>query len=490
MLKVRRPRADPHKVRLLPGRVIPVLTLAGLGLVVPAGALVLFREDKVALTGDVHFYGVGISALAAAAAAIVLTAAGVKRGDGRTVLIGTAFTVMAGLLSIHGLATPGFVVGDNGVISLTGAMTLPVGGAVLALTALPALRRPRGIRALLVFDVVALAGIFALGTLAMAFPSVVPHVPTPGSGAAVLALAIGLALYCVLLLRTLKTYLLTRRPADLAIVVGVAWMTAALPPSLMKDYSYLIWWIGHFAELLGILVVGAAVAVDLLHGTAASRALVGDLKASELVAQEEAFLGSRVRSLTLRLHEKDESTESHTRRVALRAVQVGEQLGLPPSSLRALAIGGLLHDIGKLAVPERILQKPTALDDDEFEVIRRHPEWGERLLGELGGFGETVRQLVRSHHERLDGTGYPDGLGEKALAVHTRILAVCDVYDALVSSRVYRPAWGAQRALEHLRAEAGSAFDAKCVAALEQVLAREQAPAVSAMSAAPSPATA
>jgi hypothetical protein len=340
-LKVRADRADPRRVRLSPERAIPAFVLVGLGLLVPAGALVALRDDRVSLSGNIHFFGVGVSALAAAIAAVVLTAAGVKRGDGRTVLIGTAFTVMAGLLSVHGLATPGVVVGANGVISLTGAMTLPVGGAVLALTALPALRRPRGIRALLVFDVLAFAGIFALGTLAMAFPSVVPSVPAPGSAVAVFALTVGVILYCLLLLRTLKTYLLTRRPADLAIVVGVAWMTAALPPALLKDYSYLIWWVGHFAELLGILVVGAAVAVDLLRGTAASRALVGDLKASELVAQEEAYLGPRVRSLTLRLHDKDESTEEHTRRVALRAVQVGEQLGLAPTTLRALAIGGL-----------------------------------------------------------------------------------------------------------------------------------------------------
>jgi HD-GYP domain-containing protein (c-di-GMP phosphodiesterase class II) len=124
-------------------------------------------------------------------------------------------------------------------------------------------------------------------------------------------------------------------------------------------------------------------------------------------------------------------------------------------------------------------------------VIKRHPEWGERLLVELGGFGEIVRQLVRSHHERLDGKGYPDGLEEKALSLHTRVLAVCDVYDALVSPRVYRPAWSRPRALEHLREEAGTAFDARCVEALEKVLARElpQPVTVSAKSAAPSPAT-
>src|SRR5439155_15918295 len=121
----------------------------------------------------------------------------------------------------------------------------------------------------------------------------------------------------------------------------------------------------------------------------------------ELVDQDEAFLSARVRALTHRLAEKDESTEDHTRRVALRAVQVGEELGLPPGRLRALAIGGLLHDIGKLSVPEQILKKPAALDEDEFAVIKRHPERGLRLLREIGGFTPAVHELVHSHHERL-----------------------------------------------------------------------------------------
>jgi hypothetical protein len=390
------------------------------------------------------------------------------------VLIGTAFTVMAGLLSIHGLATPGIVVGQNGVINFTGALTLPVGGAVLALTAVPALRRPHGIRALLVFDVVAFVSIVVLGFTGMLIPSLVPSVPAAGSPEAVVALAFGCVFYALLLVRTFKTYLLTRRPTDLAVVLGVAWMTASLPPALLDDWTYLVWWLGHFAEQLGILVVGAAAAYDLLRGGTPSYALVGDLKASELVAQEEAFLGARVRSLMLRLADKDTSTEEHTRRVALRAVQVGELLGLTPGQLRTLAIGGLLHDMGKLSVPDRILQKPAALDDEEFAVIKRHPEWGEKLLGELGGFGDTVRELVRSHHERLDGGGYPDGIGEKALSLSTRILTVCDVYDALVSPRVYRGAWEPERALALLHEETGTAFDGVCVAALERVLGAQR----------------
>ena len=181
----------------------------------------------------------------------------------------------------------------------------------------------------------------------------------------------------------------------------------------------------------------------------------------------------RVRALTQLLADKDESTEEHTRRVALRAVQVGEELGLAPGRLRALAIGGLLHDIGKLSVPEHILKKPGALDDEEFAAIKLHPGRGVKLLYELGGFAVAIHELVHSHHERLDGKGYPRGLDESRLALDTRILTVCDVYDALVSPRVYRDAWTHDAAMALLRDETGTAFDQRCVAALERVLSRE-----------------
>jgi len=149
---------------------------------------------------------------------------------------------------------------------------------------------------------------------------------------------------------------------------------------------------------------------------------------------------------------------------------VGEELGVPPARLRELATGGLLHDIGKLSVPDEVLKKQSALDDAEFAEIRRHPEAGRQLLEELGGFSATVLRLVSDHHERLDGTGYPNGRTE--LPVETSVLAVCDVYDALVSDRVYRAAWTCERALGLLRDE--RAFDQTVVAALERVLGAPQ----------------
>jgi HD-GYP domain-containing protein (c-di-GMP phosphodiesterase class II) len=268
----------------------------------------------------------------------------------------------------------------------------------------------------------------------------------------------------------MHTFLLTRRFADLAVVIGIVLLATALYGALFLYFTDLGWWIGHIYELSGIVVVGASLVWDLRRGRS-SRALVGDLRAADLVASEEAFLGARVRALMVRLAEKDTSTEEHTRRVAALAVEVGEQLGLSPARLRSLAIGGLLHDIGKLSLPSAILQKPGPLDDDEYEVVKLHPGRGEELLRELGGFEESVTRLVLDHHERLDGTGYPRRLRADDLDLSTRILAVCDVYDALVSERVYRPAWPQERALGLLRDESGTAFDERCVDALEAVVA-------------------
>jgi HD-GYP domain-containing protein (c-di-GMP phosphodiesterase class II) len=129
--------------------------------------------------------------------------------------------------------------------------------------------------------------------------------------------------------------------------------------------------------------------------------------------------------------------------------------------------------VGKLAVPNEILQKPGALTDDEFDVIKRHPEIGAELVRELGFSGQVAR-LVMDHHERLDGSGYPRGLGAPDLDIETRIMAVCDVFDALLSHRVYRDAWSLEDALGLITREAGTKFDPACVDALERVIARER----------------
>ena len=169
---------------------------------------------------------------------------------------------------------------------------------------------------------------------------------------------------------------------------------------------------------------------------------------------------------------KDEYTEGHTRRVALLAVEVGEELALPPARLRELATGGLLHDIGKLSVPDEVLKKPGALDDAEYALVQKHTVWGDALLGRLG-FSPRIRCLVRHHHERLDGTGYP-GRRHHPVAGDARARRLRRL-DALRSDRVYREAWVHERAIALLRDEADTKFDTGCVEALSRVLDRQSA---------------
>jgi len=137
-------------------------------------------------------------------------------------------------------------------------------------------------------------------------------------------------------------------------------------------------------------------------------------------------------------------------------------------------LGALLHDIGKIRVPESILLKAGPLTDEQWEVMRSHPEVGERILAPMQSL-EDVLPIVRSSHERWDGTGYPDGLAGEAIPLGARIVAVCDAYHAMVEDRPYRKALSRGDAIEEMRNAGGSQFDPDCVNALLEVLRRRSA---------------
>jgi HD-GYP domain-containing protein (c-di-GMP phosphodiesterase class II) len=314
-----------------------------------------------------------------------------------------------------------------------------------------------------------LAVLVAAGAVALARAGDVPVIPSPGGHSARLLFVLGAAALGVLAWRAGRTYLLTRRSLDLLVTTGLVWLLSGQYGLLMYGMMDSGWWVAHGFEVAGVGLVGIPTALDLRSATA-SRPLVGDLRAAALVADEEAFLGGHVRALMLRLAAKDPSTEDHTRRVATLAVQIGEQLGLAERRLRLLALGGLLHDMGKLAVPDAVLNKPGRLSEHEFAIIRLHPAWGRELLSELGGFPSLVLRLVESHHERLDASGYPHHLPAGDLGLEVRILAVADVYDALTHARIYRPAWPAAQALRLLAEGVGRQFDSSCVLALRDVV--------------------
>jgi diguanylate cyclase (GGDEF)-like protein/putative nucleotidyltransferase with HDIG domain len=179
-------------------------------------------------------------------------------------------------------------------------------------------------------------------------------------------------------------------------------------------------------------------------------------------------------ALSNALEAKDGETSDHTQEVAELAIEVATVLGLPGDEVRHVELGALLHDIGKIRVPESILMKPGPLTDEQWAVMRAHPEVGERILAPMGSL-EDVLPIVRSSHERWDGAGYPDGLAGEAIPLGARIVSVCDAYRAMVEDRPYRKALSRGDALEELRGVAGTQFDPDCVTALLEVLRRRSA---------------
>jgi len=298
----------------------------------------------------------------------------------------------------------------------------------------------------------------------------IPAIPRPGSDTAIAMFAITSGLLIVLARRAARTAALTERPSDLLVTLGATASICAYWGIANAYRGDTLWWTAHTLELAGIAALCVPATRDLWRATA-SRPLVGDLTAVDIVADEEAFLDGRVHHLMLQLARKDDVTEGHTRRVAMLAVKMGERLGLDPASLRDLAAGGLLHDIGKLHTPDGILKKPGKLTDAEYEIIKRHPADGQRMLRDVGRFNDRVLHLVEAHHERLDGGGYPFGASADRIELEARILSVADVYDALTSDRPYRPAWPPDRALEVIERDTGNAFDPACVAALRGIVA-------------------
>lgn len=175
----------------------------------------------------------------------------------------------------------------------------------------------------------------------------------------------------------------------------------------------------------------------------------------------------------------DGYTGEHSEGVVGLALAVGDALGLDPERRRNLEFGAMLHDVGKIAIPKEIINKPGKLDPHEWEIVKTHPEVGERMLNRVGGFMLEVGQIVRHHHERWDGGGYPDGLLADAIPLESRIIACCDAWSAMRTDRSYRAAMAYDAARAQIVANAGSQFDADVVAALLSVVAASEEPAPS-----------
>jgi putative nucleotidyltransferase with HDIG domain len=208
------------------------------------------------------------------------------------------------------------------------------------------------------------------------------------------------------------------------------------------------------------------------HVAELSAAQIGGL----LAAFEHEELAQRLyretlASLSNALEAKDAVTSEHTEEVVRLAVAVAAELDLELEAVRNVELGAVLHDIGKVRVPEAILNKPGPLTEEEWAVMRTHPEVGERILRPIQSL-QAILPIVRHHHERWDGTGYPDRLAGRAIPLGARIVAVCDAFRAMTEDRPYRKALTEDDARRELTDGVGSQFDADCVEALFRALNR------------------
>lgn len=186
-----------------------------------------------------------------------------------------------------------------------------------------------------------------------------------------------------------------------------------------------------------------------------------------LESLEDAYR-STLKALTAALETRDAETHGHSERVVTYSLRLGREYGLDQAHMKALEFGSLLHDIGKIGVPDAILRKPAKLTDEEWVRMRQHPLQGQQILSGIE-FLEGASRVVAQHHEKWDGSGYPLGLAGDDIDICARIFAVADAFDAITSDRVYRRGKSYEAAAQELEEWAGKQFDAKVVAAFHRV---------------------
>ena len=448
-----------------------------LALLVPQGTLLLLRTeprlDVVLRSVTAHLVVVSaISACALAVAVAAAVAAGRSR-DGSLVMLALGCLAVGFLMLGHGLTTPG-VAGRPPNLWVGRLPVLAIAGfaAGLCAAAWPqrwparwAGHRPRGTLT---------AGVALLGLVpgaAVLWPAAGGGLrPLPGEawvrlGLIVAAAAVLIAVGTVHWWR----WRLGFDRVQLALVVACLLGTGALVSLQVGALWRLSWWDYHAFLLTGFVAAIYAVLTGYRRSRTMHEVLDG-VFASDPMAHISRGYSETLRALIGAVEARDAYTHGHSARVAELAVHLGQRLGLGPAALRSLAEGAYLHDVGKVGIPDHVLNKPGPLTDEERAWIEQHPVVGSDIVGRAPSLRDALA-VIRQHHERFDGTGYPDGLAGEQITLAARIVAVVDVWDALTSDRAYRPAWPPDRALRHLEAGHGTHFDPRCLDAFLALMA-------------------
>jgi HD-GYP domain-containing protein (c-di-GMP phosphodiesterase class II) len=381
-------------------------------------------------------------------------------------LLGTALMGAAVMPLVHGLATPGILFGETEAFRTAIFLSLPMSVLVGAPLLTPhsafgrwASRHWRD------WSLIALVGVFTMASVVISLPDAIVS-PGP-TDPATIATAVGLVvLLGALSARQLRLYEIGHQRSNMITGLSLlALATSALLPLTETAYSPAFWWL-HVAAAVG--VIGACIGLSAtIRMSKTALELLDPVLARDPLVAFELGLSPVVHNFVASLEDKDLITRDHVIRTAELAVRVGERFGLSARDLRNLGLAALLHDVGKLNVPDEILKNPGRLKEEEFEVIKLHTVHGEQMLLDDPTLASAAH-IVRSHHERIDGRGYPDGLIGREIPLPSRIIAVCDALDAMTNDSHYRDGMSTKMAFAVLREHAGAQWDESVI---EQVMA-------------------
>jgi putative nucleotidyltransferase with HDIG domain len=396
-------------------------------------------------------------------ATIVITLAD-RREMAEVGLLGSALMAASVMPLVHGLIAPGVLYDQTEAFRTTTFLAVPM--AVAAAAPLLSPRSPFGrwaARHWRDWTLLSVLAVFVVAAIIAFVPDAIVA-PAPSNPATLfLAVAMVVALG-TLSVRQLKFYELGLRPSNLVAALSLATLAAgALLPVVSTDFSLAFWWL-HVTVALGVFGACAALIVSM-RMTQSTQDILAPVLARDPLAAFELGLSSTVHRFVADLESKDKLTRDHVVRTAELALRVGERFHLSGAELRNLGLAALLHDVGKLDVPDEILEKPDRLTADEYEIVKTHVVEGAEMLRADPSL-ESAADIVRSHHEHVDGRGYPDGLVGTEIPLAARIIAVCDAFDAMTHDHHYRAGMPLQTAFAILHECAGSQWDADVISRL------------------------
>lgn len=410
-----------------------------------------------------HFYIVSATALVSLVISVFVGIVGLRQRNVQVLYVALAFISLATFFSMHGLATPGFLIDQNAVVGVAAQLSVLSMGFWLLVASLPVTNALSAVLSKYSGWLLALytPAIIVLGIVALSNPMLAELVPVTSEPLKYVVGGITLIMASLAAYRYWQSYRYSKFPFQLAIAYTGGWIAVSQIIITTGVTFYSSWWIYHFLLLFAVIVTVAGLVVQYQRGDSIVRSILG-LFSNDPAERLAAGISPSVRQLIMATEARDPYTAGHSYRVAEGAFEIGRALKLPPEDLRVLVQGGIVHDVGKMEVPDQILNKPGPLTAEERKAIENHTVAGYELCARLG-FMAPELAIIRSHHERLDGKGYPDGLSEKQIPDLVRILSVVDVWDALTSARAYRGAWPQAEVLDYLKQNRGTQFDAAYV---------------------------